>query len=176
MITAKKSKAWIVLIVLGVFFLLLGILVGDEALGVMMVLAIVCLVIGLIVMAVSSKNYKKKSAWIAEANADGTIDRINNSISNGSATYFKSLKLALTSTELVENSNTPFIIKYEDIANVYRSNIREGKYDYTYQYIRIDLKNGQTVYVATVTRARVPAEFGNAIGTIKSHLNAEGGF
>ena len=176
MITAKKSKAWIVLIALAVFFLFLGVVAGDDALGVMMIFCIACLVIGLIIMVVSSKNFKKKSALLAQMNTDGTIDRINNGIANGSAAYYKSLKLALTSTELVENSNNPFIIKYEDIANVYRSNVREGKYDYTYQYIRIDLKNGQTVYVATVPRVRVPAEFGNAIGTIKKYMSAEGGF
>ena len=176
MISAKKSNAWIVLIALAVFFLLIGIIAGGDSIGVMMILCVVCLVIGLIIMAVSNKNYKKKSEWIARMNADGTIDRINNSISNGSATYYKSLKLALTATELVENSTNPFIIKYEDMANVYRSNVREGKYDYTYQYIRIDLKNGQTVYVSTVPRAKVPAEFGNAIGTIKKYLSAEGGF
>ena len=176
MITAKKSKAWIVFFILAALFLLLGFAAGEDALGVMLIFFFVLLVIGLIVMAVSIKSYKKKSAWIAEMNADGTIDRINNAVTNGSATYYKSLKLILTPTELVENSNAPFIIKYEDIANAYRSNIRERQYDYANQYIRLDLKNGQSVYTAAASRAKVPAEFGTAIATIKSRITTERGF
>ena len=133
-------------------------------------------VFGIGLMITSSKNFKKKSEWIAKTNVDGTIDRINNSIANGTATYYKKLKLILTSNEVVSDSpSEPVIIKYEDIAKAYRSNINGDQYDYNTQHICLDLKNGTRISVAVVNRVRVPEEFGAAIGMIKNRITTEGG-
>ena len=176
MISAKKSKAGFVLIGLAVFFLLLGALMGSDGMIAMVIMAIIFAVIGVCLLVTASKNYKKKSAWIEQANRDGTIDRINNSVANGTATYYKKLKLILTSNEVVSDSpSEPVIIKYEDIAKAYRSNINGDKYDYNNQHICLDLKTGQRISVAVVTRVRVPEEFGAAIGLIKSRITTEGG-
>ena len=175
MISAKKSNAGIVCIVIAVILLLFGLLVSDAFI-VMFIFAIVLVIVGIAVMVTSSKNFKKKSEWIAKTNVDGTVDRINNSIANGTATYYKKLKLILTSNEVVSDSpSEPVIIKYEDIAKAYRSNINGDQYDYNNQHICLDLKTGTRVNVAVVTRARVPEEFGAAIGTIKNHITTEGG-
>ena len=176
MITAKKSNAGFILIALAAVCLLFGAIAGSDAMIVMGIFAVVLLIIGICLAVTSSKNYKKKSEWIARTNVDGTVDRINNSIANGTATSYKSLKLILTSHEVVSDSpSEPVIIKYEDIAKVYRSNINGDQYDYNTQHICLDLKTGQRISVAVVNRVRVPQEFGAAIGLIKSHINTEGG-
>ena len=175
MISAKKSNAGIVCLILSVIFILLGILAPGTII-IMIVISVLLIVVGVSIMVTSSKNYKKKLAWIEKTNADGPVDRINNSIANGTATYYKKLKLTLTPYELVSDSpSEPVIIKYEDIAKAYRSNINGDQYDYTYQHICLDLKNGQRVSVAVVNRVRVPEEFGAAIATIKRYITTEGG-
>jgi len=175
MISAKKSKAGIVCIIVSVFLLFFGVL-APAAMVVMFVFAVLLLIIGICSLVTSSRNFKKMTEWIAKNNVDGTIDRINNSITNGTATYYKKLKLILTSNELVSNSpSDPVIVKYEDISKAYRCNINGNQYDYNNQHICLDLKTGERIRVAIVTRARVPEEFGTAIGMIKKHLTTEGG-
>lgn len=175
MIVAKKSKAGYICLAVAAFFLLFGVLI-PESMVFSIIMFIVFVIAGICVIVSTNKNYKKKSEWIAKTNVDGTVDRINNSISNGTATYYKKLKLILTSNEVVSDSpSEPVIIKYEDIAKAYRSNINGDQYDYNTQHICLDLKNGQRVSVAIVNRVRVPEEFGAAIGSIKSHITTEGG-
>jgi predicted membrane protein len=176
MITAKKSNAGIVCIIIAVILFLIGILSRNGLIVFWIAMSVLLVIAGVSVMVTSSKNYKKKLEWIERANADGTIDRINNSVANGTASYYNKLKLTLTPYEVVSDSpSEPIIIKYEDIAKAYRSNINGDQYDYNYQHICLDLKTGQRINVAVVPRARIPEEFGSAIASIKRNITTEGG-
>ncbi|MCR5722422.1 MAG: hypothetical protein K6G72_08775 [Lachnospiraceae bacterium] len=176
MITAKKSNAGIVCIIIAVILFLLGILSRNGLIVFWIAMSVLLIIAGISIMVTSSKNYKKKLEWIEKANADGTIDRINSSVANGTATYYNKLKLVLTPYEVVSDSpSEPVIVKYEDIAKAYRSNINGNQYDYNYQHICLDLKSGQRISVAVANRVRVPEEFGAAIAAIKRYITTEGG-
>ena len=163
MITAKKSNAGIVCIIIAVILFLIGILSRNGLIVFWIAMSVLLIIAGVSIMVTSSKNYKKKHEWIERANADGTIDRINNSVANGTATYYNKLKLILTPYEVVSDSPSEPI------------NINGDQYDYNYQHICLDLKVGQRINVAVVPRARIPEEFGLAIAAIKRNITTEGG-
>ncbi|MCR5311157.1 MAG: hypothetical protein K6E32_07080 [Lachnospiraceae bacterium] len=176
MIVAKKSKVGLIFTIVSILFLLLGLLDPGEFVA-FLIIGVVILIIGICIMVSTGKQFKKKQAALERLNADGTVDRLNSEISSGRTKYYKKLALAVNDREVFIDGPDAELVKMEEIARVYRTNVIRGQYNYQNQAIDLDLKDGRRYYVGTVTRKNVPAEYGEVLNYIRVRVTAalEGG-
>ena len=168
----NKSKAPLICLLVGMAFLLLGFIAGDDAMEICVTIGIIVLIVALVLEAVNAAN-KKKSKKVSESlEKDPNAAAINNYRAAGKALEFPKVNLIVTPEAILSVSKTANIIPLKDIDRLYRTNVFNKQYSMDQQAISLDLKSGQRIYVAMSQRnntAKAQA-FNNALAAADKAL------
>ena len=93
------------------------------------------------------------------------------------ARYLAEIRLG---TEVLFYTNLIWVryIAYDQIANLYRSNISNGEYDYDFFHLDLDLHDGRKLHVGSVPRSAKTfmTIFEEVITYTRSRINVVGGY
>lgn len=170
MIESKKPVAWIPITLIGVLFLLIGLLGNGK--GGLLIVALIILVVAVIVAIIGKKDYQKRVTALLELEASGILSSINESIANGTVKKFQKGKILASETAVLYNADVVCAVELNSIANAYPSNVIAGKYDYDKKCVALECKDGmlRTMYF---TPRKNNADFDAFVSFVKSHITVE---
>lgn len=163
----KKSKAWIVLTVIGFAFLVIGFLATVTP---FLIVALIIFVVAVVCAVLGSKKYKERLANVQELDNAGLLDSIKMSISNGTVKTFNKGAILANEDSVFENDkNRVSLVKFDNVANCYSSNIIDEKYDYDHKQVNLECKDGYVRYMYIANRNNNP-DYDSFVSYVKSHI------